>query len=202
MIVSRKVLRTIPDNCIYDIFICFLPGKKEIRIFSAPHVYPFAFIDPVCIHNNPASLCLSEDSCQAYHRNFPGRNHVFQHISCTYTGKLIRVSHHNQRHMLRDCLQEMIHEHNINHGAFIKNQHIPFQWLFLVFLIPLRRFVFQKPVNGLCLHSGCLRHSLCRPSGRCSQDNLTASRFVCLNNSQCGCCLSSSRSSGQYHHFR
>ena len=52
---------------------------------------------------------------------------------------------------------------------------------------------FQQSVNSLGFMSGCLRHSLCRSSGRCCQQNLHSLIFKIMDDRSYGCRLSSTR---------
>ena len=104
MIIPWKILRTISYQSFHYLFIALLPGKKEIRIFPAAHVNGFSPVDPMRIHNDPASLRLPEDPGQTYHRDPPGINDILQDISRAHTGQLIRISHQDQGHMLRHRL--------------------------------------------------------------------------------------------------
>ena len=96
MIISWQIRLTILDNGIYHFLITFLGGKEKVSIFTAPHINTFPFIDPVSIHDDSASLCLTENPGQTYYRNTSGINNVSEHISRSDTWKLVNISHKNQ----------------------------------------------------------------------------------------------------------
>ena len=101
MIISRQVHPAILNDGIHHFLIALFSGKEKVWIFSASHINAFPFIDPVCIHNDPAPLCLTENSGQTYNGNTSGINNIPENIACPDTRKLINISHKNKRHLFR-----------------------------------------------------------------------------------------------------
>ena len=132
-----------------SLFRIFLPEKKEIRFrcpFQFRHLSP---VDAMCIHDDLAVLRLPENPCQADHGETAAVNQIPQHISRAHTGQLVNIPHQDQAHAVRHSPQQCIHQEDIDHGAFIDNEHIPFQRILAVARIALRRLDFQQPVEGL-----------------------------------------------------
>ena len=123
------------------------------------------------VHDDPAGLGLPEDPCQAHHRKTAGINDVPQDISRAYTRQLVDIPDQDQGHRIRNCLEKIIHEHDVDHGTLIHDQDIPPEGILFVFLITFRRLGFQQPVDGFGLDSRRLGETLCRPSGRSSQED-------------------------------
>ena len=75
----------------------------------------------------------------------------------------------------------MAHQHNIHHGYLVKNHHIRFQGLILIApkagTITVTAGGFQQPVHRPGAPACCFTKALCRPAGRCSQQNLQAQLF-------------------------
>ena len=201
MIILRKIFCAIAHQRLHHFLIGIFGREKEVRVLSSPHIYGFSPVNPVGVHDNPASLGLTEDPRQPHHRNPPGGYDILQHISRSHAWQLVRISHQNQCHLVRKGFQKIVHEHHIYHGALIQNQHVAFQGMFLVFLIPFRGLVFQKPVNGLCFHACGLGHPFRRPSGGRRQQNPAARHLIGGNNAFHRGGLSRSRPSGQHHNF-
>ena len=201
MIIAWQILRDILHYQVRRFFRSLLRGEEEIRIPPAADIDRLSFVNPVRIHDNPASLCLAENPLQLYNGNAAGCNDIRKHISGADRWKLIHISHQDQGHIIRNRFQEIVHQHDINHGAFIHNQHIPFQRILFISLVSVWRLDFQQPVNRLCFHAGGLREALCRTSGRRSKNNPGTGFPVCGNDSQCGCRFPGSRAAGQNKHF-
>ena len=171
--------------------------KEKIAVLSIGKIRRFPFVDPVCIQNNPAGLRLPENPGQPHHRNAAGIHHIPQHVPGADTGKLIHISDHNQCHSIRHRLQKVIHQQDIDHRAFIYNQHIPAQRIVFFFLIALHRAVFQQPVDGFCFHFRRFRKPLGCPAGRRCQQDLCACHFKRRHNPQRGRGFSRPRPAGQ-----
>ena len=178
-VIARKVIFYQSD----DLLNCFFFYIEEIRIFAIGNIREFAFIDGMCIHDDPAALCLPENSGQTNHRKHTGINNVAQYITCANRWELIDIPHQYQTHSLRNCFEQRVHQYHVNHRTLINDQHISLQRVILIFLIAFRWLIFQQSVNGLCLHARCFGHSLCGSSCGRSQNNLTPCLFVCGNNS-------------------
>ena len=103
MIVSRQVRLTILDDSIHHFLITLFGGKEKVGIFPTSHINAFPSIDPVCIHDDPTSLCLTENPCQTNYRNTSGINDISENIARSDTWQLINVAYQNQRHLLRQC---------------------------------------------------------------------------------------------------
>ena len=65
--------------------------KEEIHAFIVQRHF-FALIDLVRIHNNIAQACLTEDPGQTHHRDPLRIDHITEHISSSYTWKLVNVT--------------------------------------------------------------------------------------------------------------
>ena len=97
-----------------------------------------------------------------------------------------------------------MHKENIHHGHFIDNDHIRLQRIFLISLegslcpiLRRRAGELQKPVNGHCLITGRLRHSLGRTARRRRQKDLHILRLKISNDRIDRCRLTSSGTSRQ-----
>ena len=202
MVILGKVLRAPAHQRLHHFFIGVSGGEKEIRILPAPHIDGLSPVDPVGVHDNPAALCLPENPGQPDHRNPPRGNDILQHVSRAHAGQLVRVSHQDERHGIRQGLQEIVHEHDIYHGALVQNQHVALQRIFPVLLIALRRLVFQQPVNGLRFHPGGLGHPFRRPSRGRSQQHPAARQLISGNDAFYRGGLSRARPAGQRHDLR
>ena len=181
-----------------------LPGlllhihEKEIALSSVTDIGHLPAVDPVCVHDDPARPRLPKDPAEAHHRKLPGINDIPKDIAGSDARELVNISDQDQCHSVRDRLQKIIHEHDIDHRALIHDQDIALQRVFLILLIPLRRFYFQEPVNGFCFHPSGLRKAFRRASGRRCQQDLRACHAKGCDNAECGRCLSRARPSGQY----
>ena len=201
MVIAGEVCRTIFYQSLNNFFVRVFSCKKEIRIFTAAHVNSCAFVDAVCIHNDPAALCLTKDSGETDYGDSFGSNHIFQNIPGAHTGKLVGVAHQNQGHLFWDCFQQVIHQHHIDHGTFIQDQDITFQRMFFVFLISFRGLILQQTVDGFCFHSRSFRQPFCCPPCGCGKDDSAACHLICGDDSQGSSGLSRSGASGQDHYF-
>ena len=155
----------------------------------------------MCIHDDPAALCLPKNSGQTNHRKHTGINNVAQYITCANRWELIDIPHQYQTHSLRNCFEQRVHQYHVDHRTLINDQHISLQRVILIFLIAFRWFALQQTMNGLCLQSSCFRHTLGRaPGGSCQQD-FQSKRTVCSDNSLSCRGFTGSRAAGQHHHF-
>ena len=69
MIIAGQILCTELNQRIHYFLIGLSPGKKEIRLLSATQINGFAFVDPMGVHDDPASLRLPEYPGQPYNRD-------------------------------------------------------------------------------------------------------------------------------------
>ena len=145
---SRRVILCQP----FPLSRLFHIHKKEIGISSIADIRHDSLVNPMGIHDNPAGLCLTENAGQLDDRKAFAVNQIPKYISCSDRGQLIYVSDQNQRHAVRHSLQQIVHQHDINHGAFINNQHIALQRVLLISLITFRRLDLKQAVDGLRLH--------------------------------------------------
>ena len=106
------------------------------------------------VRNDPARLRLPEDPCQADDRKSLRVDQIPKNIAGTDARKLINIADQDQSHGIGHRFQEVIHQHNIDHGTLVHDQHIALKGIFFISLIAFRHFHFQKTVNGLCLPAG------------------------------------------------
>ena len=92
----------------------------------------------MCAHDDPACLRLAEDPHKPHDRETAGVDDVPENIPRPHAGQLVDIPDHDQRHAVRHSLQEIVHEHDIDHGAFVQNQDIPVERGFFVPLVPFR----------------------------------------------------------------
>ena len=148
------------------------------------------------VHDNAACLRLSEDFGQAHNREHLRFDEIPQDISGSYRRKLVNVPDKDHAHFIRDRLQEIIHQHQVDHGAFVQDQHIALKRILRIALVALRRLDLQEPVDRLGLHAGGLRHVLgCSARGRC-QDNIRVCRLKRLDDAEsrrCFACAGAAR---------
>ena len=156
VVVPGEVFREIFYHQIRRLLRRLLCREKEIGVLPAPQVDGLAPVDPVGVQDDAAALGLTENFVQAKGGNDTGIQKIRQHISRAHAGKLIHISHQNQCHGIGHRLQQIVHQHDINHGALVHDQHIALQRMRFIFLIPLRRLELQQPMNGLRLHAGGL----------------------------------------------
>ena len=73
--------------------------------------------------------------------------------------------------MIRDGLQERVHQHDVDHGSLIDHEEITVERTFFFLAESSRLGVdLKKPMDRLCLVSCRLGHAVGRPSGRRAQE--------------------------------
>ena len=148
--------------------------EEEIAFGAVPDIRHFACVDPVRVHNDPAFGSLPEDPCKADDRKAVRFNDVPQDISRTDAGQLVNVPDQDQSHGIRDGLQEVVHEQEVDHGTFVHDQHVAFQRILFISLVAFRRLYFQKTVDCLCFQPGGFGKAFRRPSRGSRQQDLCA----------------------------
>ena len=69
----------------------------------------------------------------------------------------------------RTRLEQMVHQHQIQHGNFVHHQKVEFEWIFIVVFEAIQRGIFQQAMNGAGRVSRGFRKPFCRPSSWRSQ---------------------------------
>ena len=92
MVIPWEVFFAILNQRCHSFFVCLLFRKEKVGIFAAPHINSFPFIYPMGVHDNTASLGLTEDPGKTHHRDPLRIDHITEHISGAYTWKLINVT--------------------------------------------------------------------------------------------------------------
>jgi len=124
---------------------------------------------------------------------------VVQDIARTDRGKLVGITDQDDFHPGRYCLEQVVHEDDVDHRTLIEYQGISFERMFRIALIPLWRFELEQPVDGLGFHAGCLAHPLGSPSRGSGTQHLVAGCPQCLDDAERGRCLAGSWAAGEYH---
>ena len=105
--------------------------------------------------------------------------------------------------MIRDGLQERVHQHHVDHGSLIDHEEITVERTFFVLAEASRLGVdLKKPMDRLCLVSCRLGHAFGRASGGRAQEEAD---FFRGENAQDGIHhggLADTRAAGDHHHFR
>ena len=76
-------------------------------------------VDGMGIADNGTLLCLTENFIQFNGMDAVGANAVPQEIARSYRRQLICITYQNQAGFRTQCLQQCLHQHNINHGNLI-----------------------------------------------------------------------------------
>ena len=151
------------------------------------------------IDNDITAARLPENLGKFYRMKTPGFNDIPKDTSRSYTRKLVGITYQNQPRPRCDCFQQGIHERDIHHRHLIHNNRICLKRILLIALksgapsinAPVQ---FEHPVNRPRLKTGCLTHTLCRASGRCSQKNVHTLHFKIADDCIDRGCLTGSRS--------
>ena len=199
MIILWKLCPGQLHDLTHRLFRILIFHKEKVRIFSVGYVRQLPLVNAVCVHNDPARLCLSEYFGETNYGKNTRIDHIPQHIPGTHAGELVNVAHHHKAHGGRNRLKQRVHQKHVYHGALVHNQDIPLQGILLILLISFRRLTFQQPVNRPGFQACRFRHPLCRAArGRC-QKNFQPVRFICGDNPMGGGRLTGSRSSRHHH---
>ena len=151
------------------------------------------------IHHNSTGLRLPENAGETNDRHHVGKDDVTQHVARADARQLVGVADHDETHVGRNGFDEEIHQHQVNHGAFVHDEHVAFQRIVRIAVAALLRIIFQQAVNRLCLLPRCLAHSLGSTPGRSGEQD---AQFRCFQRGDDGSRrggLSCARSAGQHH---
>ena len=122
-------------------------------------------------HHDPALLCLPEDSRQAHDGNLLRVDDVAEDIARTDARQLVDVAHEHQTHRHRNGFHQVVHQQDVDHRAFVHDQGVAVQRIFVATLIAVLWIVFQQPVDGLGIHPRRFAHAFGRTSRRRRQQN-------------------------------
>ena len=81
----------------------------------------------MCIHNNIALGSLAEDLLQFHNRKTSASDNITQHISRSYTRKLILITYQDQPGSCCHSQKQRMYQRNIYHGHLINDDHIRLQ---------------------------------------------------------------------------
>lgn len=190
------------DNLLRHSLRVVVLDEEEIRLLAVADVRESPLVDCVGIHDDTAGLRLAENPCKAYYGNAARIDDVTQHIARSNAWKLVDVAHKDEAHGQRHGLQQVIHQQDVDHRAFVHNKDIARERILLIVLVPVHRVILQKPVNRLGVHAGGFAHTLGGTPSRGSQQDLKPLRLKGGDDALRGGGLSRSRSTGQHHHLR
>jgi hypothetical protein len=86
-------------------------------------------VDAVRIHDDSAFGGLAEHLGQAHHRDGAARDHVGQHLAGADRWQLIDIADDEQGCLVRDRLEERMHQQHVHHRGFVDNQQIAVEWV-------------------------------------------------------------------------
>ena len=171
--------------------------EEKVGVPAVGEVGHLAAIDAVGVHDDTAGLRLAEDPGQTDNREAAGVDDIPQDIPGPHAGQLVDVAHQDQRHAVGDGLQKVVHQHDVDHRAFVHNQDVPLQRVFLIPLIALGRLDLQKAVDGFGLHAGGLGETLRRAPRGGGEQNAGAGLAEGADNAQSGRGLAGAGSAGE-----
>ena len=131
--IFREFLLDQCDHYTYDNVCIISFQKKEIPAFVID-LYRFPTVDLMRIYDNIALRSLTENLGQLYYRKASAVNDISQHISRSYTWKLILISDQDQPGSCGHCQKQGMHQMNVYHGHLVNNDHICFQWILCISL--------------------------------------------------------------------
>jgi len=95
-----------------------------------------------------------------------GADDVGQNLPRTDGWQLVDITDDKKRRMIRDGLEQRLHERDIDHGGLVDDQQIALEWIFIIALeAEGLRVELQQAVDGLGLHAGGFGHALGCSSG-------------------------------------
>ena len=130
-----------------------------------------AVIYPVSVYDDIALQILPVDLLEFHRIEVFALNEIRQHVSGSYGGQLILVSHEDQSGTILDRIQQGFRESDVHHGRFIHNDAVVVQLVFGIFckthgLTSFIVIVFQKPVDRLGEMPSGLHYPLGGPTCR------------------------------------
>ena len=104
-----------------------LRQEEKVRIFPVGQIRETSGINGMGTQDNPAGLSLTEDTRQSDNRNTTAGDDVEKHVAGPDTGQLFRISNQDHPHRQWNGFQQLVHQKQVDHGAFIDQKHISLQ---------------------------------------------------------------------------
>ncbi len=162
-----------------------------------------AGIDRVRRHHDAALGRLAVNFSQARHGHAARVDDVGQHLPGADRRQLVDVSHEQQAHRIGHRLQQVRHQHDIDHRRLVDHQQVALERMAgTTAEAPVLRVDLEKAMDGLCLEARRLGHALGGPArGRGKQGTDALGHEDAEDGSQHRG-LADTRATGQHHHPR
>jgi hypothetical protein len=92
---------------------------------------------------------------------------IRQHLARANRRQLIDVAHDQEGGLVRNCLHQRLHQHDVDHGGLVDHQQVAIERVVVAALEATTLGLnLQEPVDGFGIEAGRLGHALGGAAGR------------------------------------